>query len=103
MTCAGPVATVSHAELARRGNQDAAAADHPVDDVRVNTGNYRKEFFRVPMQRLREFVMERKLDATFTMIAEAREYRETLAYEKRTPEEQQKYHQSEDDSGASAE
>ncbi len=73
------------------------------DDLRVNKVNYRKEFFRVPIQRLREFVVERKLEATFTMTAEAREYRETLAYEKMTPEEQQKYHLRESEADASQE
>lgn len=62
------------------------------DDLRVNKVNYRKEFFRVPIHRLRDFVAEKKLEATFTMTAEAREYRETLAYEKMTPEERAKYH-----------
>ena len=73
------------------------------DDLRMNKVNYRKEFFRVPIQRLREFVVERKLEATFTMTAEAREYRETLAYEKMTPEEQQKYHLRETEADASQE
>ncbi|MFO1458946.1 MAG: DUF4041 domain-containing protein [Verrucomicrobiota bacterium] len=62
------------------------------DELRVNKVNYRKEFFRVPVQRLRDFVAERKLEATFTMAAEAREYRETLALEKMTPEQRAKYH-----------
>jgi len=62
------------------------------DDLRVNKVNYRKEFFRVPIQQLREFVTEKKMEATFTLAAEAREYRETLAYEKMTPEERRKYH-----------
>ncbi len=61
------------------------------DDLRVNKVNYRKEFFRVPIQRLREFVAEKTLEATFTMTAEAREYRETVAFEKMTPEEREKY------------
>lgn len=60
--------------------------------------NYRKEFFRVSIQRLREFFAGRKIEATFTMTAEAREYRETLAYEKMTPAEREKYHVREGDS-----
>lgn len=67
------------------------------DAVRINKVNYRKEFFRVPIQQLREFVAERQLEATFTMSAEAREYRETLALERMTPEERQKYHVKEAD------
>ena len=73
------------------------------DDLRVNKVNYRKEFFRVPIQRLRDFVAEKALEATFTMTAEAREYRETLALEKMTPEERQKYHLQESDSDAANE
>ena len=61
------------------------------NDLRVNKVNYRKEFFRVPIQRLREFVAEKSLAATFTMSAEAREYRETVAFEKMAPEEREKY------------
>ena len=61
------------------------------NDLRVNKVNYRKEFFRVPIQRLREFVGEKSLAATFTMSAEAREYRETVAFEKMAPEERKKY------------
>ena len=68
------------------------------DETRVNKVNYRKEFFRVPIQRLREFVAEKGLEATFTMTAEAREYRETQALEKMTPEEREKYHLRESDS-----
>ncbi len=60
-------------------------------DLRVNKVNYRKEFFRVPIHRLREFVVERNLEATFTMTADAREFRETQAMEKMAPEERQKY------------
>ncbi len=67
------------------------------DDLRVNKVNYRKEFFRVPIQRLREFVAEKTLEATFTMTAEAREYRETVAFEKMTPEEREKYQVRESD------
>lgn len=62
------------------------------DKYRVNKVNYRKEFFRMPIHLLREFVIEKKLESSFTLAAEAREYRETLAYEKMTPEERQKFH-----------
>jgi hypothetical protein len=61
------------------------------EDRRVNKVNYRKEFFRVPLQRVREFVGARQLEATFTMTAEAREYRESLALAKMTPEERERY------------
>jgi hypothetical protein len=67
------------------------------DNFRVNKVNYRKEFFRVPIHSLREFVVSKNLEASFTLAAEAREYRETLAYEKMTPEERLKYHARETD------
>ena len=66
------------------------------EDHRLNKVNYRKEFFRVPLQTVREFVAMRQLEATFTMTAEAREYRESVALAKMTPEEQARYHISED-------
>lgn len=62
------------------------------DDLRINKVNYRKEFFRLPLDRIRVFAAEKGLEATFTMAAEAREYRETMALEKMTPEEREKYH-----------
>jgi len=77
-------------------SDDAPALEHLLhekfDEYRVNKVNYRKEFFRVPIQVLRDFVAQNGLEATFTMAAEAREYRETLAYEKMTPEQQRRYH-----------
>jgi len=62
------------------------------EDARINKVNYRKEFFRLPLERLRSFAGEKGLEVTFTMAADAREYRETLALEKMTPEEREKYH-----------
>ncbi len=69
------------------------------DELRVKKVNYRKEFFRVSVQLLKDFVAEKKLEATFTLAAEAREYRETQALEKMSPEERRKYqlHESESD------
>lgn len=67
------------------------------ESFRVNKVNYRKEFFRVPIQAIRDLVTEMKLDASFTMAAEAREYRETLAFEKMAPEQQQRFHVIEHD------
>ena len=66
------------------------------EDHRLNKVNYRKEFFRVPLQTVREFVAIRQLEATFTMTAEAREYRESVALAKMTPKEQARYHISDD-------
>lgn len=62
------------------------------DDARINKVNYRKEFFRVPLERVRTLAAEKGLEVTFTMAAAAREYRETVALEKMTPEERKKYH-----------
>jgi hypothetical protein len=69
------------------------------DNYRVNKVNYRKEFFRVPLVAVREFVAKRGLEAAFTMAAEAREYRESAALEKMSPEDRAKYHLSEDSGG----
>ena len=60
-------------------------------DNQINRVNPRKEFFRLPLERIRAFATEKELEVSFTMTAEAREYRETLALEKMTPEERQKY------------
>ncbi len=57
------------------------------EEFRINKVNYRKEFFRVPLERIRAVVTERALEATFTLAAEAREYRESLALVKMKPEE----------------
>ena len=67
------------------------------DGVRVNKVNYRKEFFQIPLQRLRDFVGKNGLEATFTMTSEAREYRESQALEKMPPEEKAKYRLVEED------
>lgn len=61
------------------------------DDLRINTVNYRKEFFRIPAERLRTFLAERGIHSSFTMIAEAHEYRETQALARMGPEELKKY------------
>jgi hypothetical protein len=57
------------------------------DQLRMNRVNYRKEFFRVPIATLREFVAERGLAAAFTLMAEAREYRESIALARRVADE----------------
>lgn len=67
------------------------------EEYRVNKVNYRKEFFRVPLQAIRDFVAARQLEATFTMAAEAHEYRESLALAKMSPEERERYHISKDE------
>jgi phage-related minor tail protein len=67
------------------------------DALRINKVNYRKEFFQIPLQRLRDFATQRSLEVTFTMTAEAREYRESRALEKMSPEDKKKYHITEDE------
>jgi hypothetical protein len=50
------------------------------DNKRVNAVNYKKEFFNVSLDEIEQFVKEKKLgNFEFTKIAEAEEYRETLA------------------------
>jgi hypothetical protein len=67
------------------------------EECRVNKVNYRKEFFRAPLHAIREFVAARQLEATFTMAADAHEYRESVALAKMTPEERERYHISKDE------
>ncbi len=49
------------------------------DDKRVNMSNYRKEFFNVSYDEIAQWTEAEKLDFKLTKLAEAREYRETLA------------------------
>lgn len=49
------------------------------DDRRVNLVNPRKEFFRVTVEEIEAFASQRSLKLQLTKLAEAREYRETLA------------------------
>lgn len=76
-------------------SEDAPTLEHLLHDKfrdqQINKVNNRKEFFRLPLEQIRAFVAEQGLEATFTMAAEAREYRETLALEKMTPAEREKY------------
>jgi hypothetical protein len=50
--------------------------------MQVNKVNPRKEFFRADLKDIREEVENLGIDAKWTMMAEAREYRETLAIER---------------------
>lgn len=58
---------------------------------RVNKVNPRKEFFKANISDVRAIVEELKLDAHFTMAAEAREYRETIAIEQMPDDERKRY------------
>ena len=49
----------------------------------VNKVNPRKEFFRVPLKSIRETVEKMGLDVSWTLMAAATEYRETLVIEKK--------------------
>jgi hypothetical protein len=62
------------------------------DEERINKVNYRKEFFRVPLDRVRALLADKGFEVTFTMLAEAHEYRETQGLNKMTPAEREKYH-----------
>ncbi len=55
--------------------------------MQMNKVNHRKEFFRVDLRHIREEVEELGLTAKWTMTAEARQYRETLAIEKAIKED----------------
>jgi len=57
---------------------ERALHDH-FESRRINLANYRKEFFQVDIQSIEEFARTRGIDVEFTALAEAREYRETLA------------------------
>jgi hypothetical protein len=62
------------------------------DELRINKVNYRKEFFRIPLERIRTFAAEHGVNVAFTLAAAAREYRETLALEKMTPEQRERFY-----------
>lgn len=48
-------------------------------DHRINLANDRKEFFRVELKEVENFIVERGLNATITHLHEAKEYRQTMA------------------------
>ena len=60
-------------------------------ELRMNKVNARKEFFRVPLDRVRTLLTARGMEAAFTMLADAHEYRETQALKKMSSEERGKY------------
>ena len=76
-------------------SDDAPALEHLLhkefDDARVNKVNYRKEYFRLPLDRLRTFLTGRGIEPSFTMLAAAREYRETLALNQMSPQDREQY------------
>ena len=65
-------------------SDDAPALENKLHEIfkekSVNRVNYRKEFFRVTLDEIEEVVKQyTNADIIFTKIAEAREYRESLA------------------------
>jgi hypothetical protein len=65
--------------------EDAPALEHALHNHfvldRVNKVNHRKEFFKVDIARLREDIASLGLSASWTIAAEAREFRETKKIE----------------------
>lgn len=49
------------------------------DDRRVNRINLRKEFFRVKLEEVQEVARKQKADVQFTLLAEAKDYRQSHA------------------------
>ncbi|KAB2668280.1 MAG: DUF4041 domain-containing protein, partial [Verrucomicrobia bacterium] len=82
-------------------SEDAPTLEHLLhtefDDHRVNKVNFRKEFFRLPLEQIRQLVAKQGLEVSFTMLAKAREWRETQSVERMTPEERAKYYARHDD------
>jgi hypothetical protein len=58
--------------------------------TQVNKANSRKEFFRIDLQHVREEIDKLNLSVKWTMAAQAREYRDTLAIEKEIARDPQK-------------
>ena len=67
-------------------SEDAPALEHALHKhfvtAQMNKVNARKEFFRVPLLTIRREIESLSITAKWTVAAEAREYRETLAIEK---------------------
>lgn len=84
-------------------SDDAPSLEHSLhkqfDELRVNQVNPRKEFFRLPLASIRDFVRERGVDAVFTMTSEAHEYRESMAISKMSPEDRAKYTMRDEEDG----
>jgi hypothetical protein len=55
--------------------------------AQVNKVNQRKEFFRVPLKQIREEIDKLGIEAKWTMLSEAKEYKESLAVEKSIKED----------------
>jgi hypothetical protein len=62
-----------------------------LEEHRLNHVNYRKEFFKVSLDDLRKFLADKGIQASFTMLAEARQYRESVRLRQMTPEQRQQF------------
>ena len=75
-------------------SEDAPALENALhkkfNGLRLNKVNPRKEFFRVGLGDIRATIQEMGLAAQFTMLAQAQEYRESLAMDKLPKEELEK-------------
>jgi len=67
-------------------SEDAPAMENALHETfaeqQINKVNPKKEFFRTNLAGIRKIVQNMGVEAKWTMVAEAREYRETLAVEK---------------------
>lgn len=79
-------------------SEDAPALEHALHQelalMQMNKVNPKKEFFKVPLADIKKLVEKRGLSVTWTMAAEAAEYKETLAIEeqmKKDPEIKKKW------------
>ena len=69
-----------HAMLYSENAPELESALHQfLSKRRVNLVNPRKEFFRITLEEVEKFAKEQGLKVEFTQLAEAKEYRETLA------------------------
>jgi len=68
-------------------SEDAPALENKLhnflEEKRINKVNPRKEFFRVTLKEIKDFLEKEGIEAQWTMKAEAAEYRESLAIEER--------------------
>lgn len=73
-------------------SEDAPALEkklhHHFNHQRVNKVNYRKEFFKVALSEIKNYLDEQKIQAQFTLKAEALQYRESLRIEELPDDEQ---------------
>ncbi|MDF3058931.1 MAG: hypothetical protein K0R17_3146 [Rariglobus sp.] len=90
---------LSMAQQTRKGNvyiisNVGSFGEGMLSGLRINQVNLRKEFFRVPLDDIRNFITERKIEAAFTLTADAHEYRESQVISKMTPAQRDQYRMS---------